>query len=154
MFDSVLSGTGNIREQKADIVISGHVPKGFLAEPLAEVTLWQFVPQHPLALEARMLSADELTQQLQIVRDTARNPKEMTGWLKAEQRWTVTSLHEAIELLLAGMGLPGYRCIWWKVFIQRQQLHRFALREGNERKIFTHLIIPAPDRLGPSITVY
>ena len=35
-------------------------------------------------------------------------------------------------------------------FIQRQQLHRIRLREGNERKIFTHLIVPAPERLGPS----
>jgi DNA-binding transcriptional LysR family regulator len=153
MFDSVLSGTEEIiREQKADIVICGHVPKGFLAEPLAEVTFVAVChPQHPLALEARMLSADELTQQLQIViRDTARNPKEMTGWLKAEQRWTVTSLHEAIELLLAGMGFAWLPLHLVEGFIQRQQLHRLQLREGNERKIFTHLLIPAPERLGPS----
>jgi DNA-binding transcriptional LysR family regulator len=98
-----------------------------------------------------MLSADELTQQLQIViRDTARNPKEMTGWLKAEQRWTVTSLHEAIELLLAGMGFAWLPLHLVEGFIQRQQLHRLQLREGNERKIFTHLLIPAPERLGPS----
>lgn len=153
MFDSVLSGTEEIiREQKADIVICGHVPKGFLAEPLAEVTFVPVChPQHPLTLEARMLSADELTQQLQIViRDTARNPKEMTGWLKAEQRWTVTSLHEAIELLLAGMGFAWLPLHLVEGFIQRHQLYRLPLREGNERKIFTHLVIPAPDRLGPS----
>ncbi len=52
MYDTVLSGTIEfIQEQKADIVISGHVPKGFLAEPLAEVTLLPVChPQHPLAL--------------------------------------------------------------------------------------------------------
>ena len=153
MYDTVLSGTIEfIQEQKADIVISGHVPKGFLAEPLAEVTLLPVChPQHPLALEQGILSSDELSQQLQIViRDTAKNPKELTGWLKAEQRWTVTSFHEAIEILLTGMGFAWLPQHLVEGFIQRQQLHRITLREGNERKFFTHLIVPAPERLGPS----
>ncbi len=130
MYDTVLSGTIEfIQEQKADIVISGHVPKGFLAEPLAEVTLLPVChPQHPLALEQGILSSDELSQQLQIViRDTAKNPKELTGWLKAEQRWTVTSFHEAIEILLTGMGFAWLPQHLVEGFIQRQQLHRITL---------------------------
>ncbi|WP_024870613.1 LysR family transcriptional regulator [Tolumonas lignilytica] len=153
LFDSVLWGTTEIiLEQKADIVISGQVPKGFLGEPLAEVTLWPVChPQHPLALEQGILSPDELSQQLQIViRDTAKNPKELTGWLKAEQRWTVTNFHEAIEILLTGMGFAWLPQHLVEGFIQRQQLHRISLREGNERKFFTQLIVPAPERLGPS----
>jgi DNA-binding transcriptional LysR family regulator len=153
MFDSVLSGTEEIiREQKADIVICGHVPKGFLGEPLAEVTFVPVChPQHPLALGKGMITADELSQQLQIViRDTAKHPKELSGWLKAEQRWTVTSLHEAIEILLTGMGFAWLPLHLVEGFIQRQQIYRLPLHEGNERKIFTHLVLPAPDRLGPS----
>jgi len=153
MFDSVLSGTEEvIREQKADIVICGLVPKGFLGEPLAEVTFVPVChPQHPLARDKNMVTADELSQQLQIViRDTAKNPKELTGWLKAEQRWTVTSLHEAIEILLTGMGFAWLPLHLVEGFIQRQQLYRLPLHEGNERKIFTHLVLPAPDRLGLS----
>jgi Transcriptional regulator len=153
LFDSVLWGTTEIiLEQKADIVISGQVPKGFLGEPLAEVTLWPVChPQHPLALEQGILSPDELSQQLQIViRDTAKNPKELTGWLKAEQRWTVANFHEAIEILLTGMGFAWLPQHLVEGFIQRQQLHRISLREGNERKFFTQLIVPAPERLGPS----
>jgi DNA-binding transcriptional LysR family regulator len=153
MFDSVLSGTEEIiREQKADIVICGHVPKGFLGEPLAEVTFVPVChPQHPLALGKGMITADELSQQLQIViRDTAKHPKELSGWLKAEQRWTVTSLHEAIEILLTGMGFAWLPLHLIEGFIQRQQIYRLPLHEGNERKIFTHLVLPAPDRLGLS----
>jgi len=153
MFDSVLSGTEEIiLESRADIVIAGNIPKGFLGEPLAEVTLFPVChPQHPMAQENSLISADELSQQLQIViRDTARKPREMTGWLKAEQRWTVTNFNEAIEIILSGMGFAWIPQHLVEGFIQRQQLHRIQMREGNERKFFTHLIIPSPERIGPS----
>ena len=146
MFDSVLSGTEEIiHESRADIVIAGNIPKGFLGEPLAEVTLFPVChPQHPMAQESTPITADELSQQLQIViRDTARKPREMTGWLKAEQRWTVTNFNEAIEIILSGMGFAWIPQHMVEGFIQRQQLHRIQMREGNERKFFTHLIIPS-----------
>ena len=153
LFDSVLGGTEEfIQEHRANIVIAGLVPKGFLGEPLSEVTFLPVChPQHPMALETGLLTSEELSQHLQIViRDTAKNPKELTGWLKAEQRWTVTNFHEAIETILSGMGFAWIPQHLVEGFIQRQQLHRIRLREGNERKIFTHLIVPAPERLGPS----
>lgn len=153
MIDSVLSGTEEIiNESRADIVISGNIPKGYLGEPLSEVTIFPVChPQHPMAQENNLITADELSQQLQIViRDTARKPKEMTGWLKAEQRWTVTNFNEAIEIILSGMGFAWIPQHLVEGFIQRKQLHRIQMREGNERKLFTHLIIPSPERLGPS----
>ena len=85
IIDTVLTGTSEIiTQKKADLVITGVVPKGYLSEPLY---VTRFIPvvgcQHPLAT-IESLDQNELSQQLQIViRDTAVKPQEHMGWLKA-----------------------------------------------------------------------
>lgn len=153
IFNSVLTGTDEyLQEGKADIIIAGTIPKGFLGDPLAEVTFIPVChPLHPLAASQHLFDAEELSQYLQIViRDTARKPKETTGWLKSEQRWTVSGFDEAKLILKQGVGFCWLPSHLLTDDIQNGELTKVSLREGQERKIFTHMIIPHPERLGPS----
>ena len=153
LMDTVLTGTQEaIEERSADLVITAAVPKGYLGEPLAEITLIPVChPLHAIALESGELSASDLSQQLQIViKDTGKHPRELSGWLKSEQRWTVNNFHEAIGVLLSGLGFAWLPLHLVEPLLQQKRLHRIQLKESSARKFFTHLVIPNPEHLGPS----
>lgn len=151
LIDTVLTGTSEIiTQKKADLVITGVVPKGYLSEPLY---VTRFIPvvgcQHPLAA-IESLDQNELSQQLQIViRDTAVKPQEHMGWLKAEQRWTVDNFYEAVEILLLGLGF-----CWLPDFVAQPQLDsghlcRLPLKQSTERLVPMSLLAPQEETLGP-----
>lgn len=151
LIDTVLTGTSEIiTQKKADLVITGVVPKGYLSEPLY---VTRFIPvvgsQHPLAA-IESLDQNELSQQLQIViRDTAVKPQEHMGWLKAEQRWTVDNFYEAVEILQLGLGF-----CWLPDFVAQPQLNtgqlcRLPLKQSTERLVPMSLLAPQEETLGP-----
>lgn len=151
IIDTVLTGTSEIiTQKKADLVITGVVPKGYLSEPLY---VTRFIPvvgcQHPLA-SVDSLDQNELSQQLQIViRDTAVKPQEHMGWLKAEQRWTVNNFHEAVDILQLGLGF-----CWLPDFVVNPQLEtgqlcRLPLKQSTERLVPMSLLAPQEETLGP-----
>ncbi|MFN3901113.1 MAG: LysR family transcriptional regulator [Alishewanella aestuarii] len=151
IIDTVLTGTSEIiTQKKADLVITGVVPKGYLSEPLY---VTRFIPvvgsQHPLAA-IESLDQNELSQQLQIViRDTAVKPQEHMGWLKAEQRWTVDNFYEAVEILQLGLGF-----CWLPDFVAQPQLDtgqlcRLPLKQSTERLVPMSLLAPQEETLGP-----
>lgn len=150
--ETVLTGTREcIETARADLVICSAVPKGFLGEYLLQVPMVPVChPDHPLNQTDRRLSAQELSQQLQIViRDSSLQPDEHQGWLKSEQRWTVDYFDMAIELLQTGLGfcwLPLHKVA---TLIERGDLAQLALSEGQDRRITMHLVVPKPDQLGP-----
>lgn len=154
LLDSVLTGSQEaILEQQADLVITGQVPKGYLGEPLAEITMLPVChPLHPLA-HGEALNQADLGHELQIViKDTGHTPQETSGWLKAEQRWTVNNFHEAIGILLSGLGFAWLPQHLVEPLLQQQRLHTIKLVESSSRKFFTNLVIPNPQGLGPSAT--
>ena len=151
IIDTVLTGTSEIiTQKKADLMITGVVPKGYLSEPLY---VTRFIPvvgcQHPLA-SIDSLDQNELSQQLQIViRDTAVKPQEHMGWLKAEQRWTVNNFHEAVDILQLGLGF-----CWLPDFVVNPQLEtgqlcRLPLKQSTERLVPMSLLAPQEETLGP-----
>jgi DNA-binding transcriptional LysR family regulator len=151
IIDTVLTGTSEIiMQKKADLVITGVVPKGYLSEPLY---VTRFIPvvgcQHPLA-RVDSLDQNELSQQLQIViRDTAVKPQEHMGWLKAEQRWTVNNFYEAVDILQLGLGF-----CWLPDFVVNPQLEtgqlcRLPLKQSTERLVPMSLLAPQEETLGP-----
>ncbi|RUO47641.1 LysR family transcriptional regulator [Pseudidiomarina aquimaris] len=147
--DTVLTGSVEaITEQRADLVITHQVPKGFVGEPLAPFHLHLVVNKdHPLATMPAPLNPDQLSQYLQIViRDTAQKPLEQQGWLKAEQRWTVNNFNEALQLVEAGIGF-----CWLPPFItaQSEQLVELKLAGGSHRTGSTYLVLPKNDKTGP-----
>lgn len=153
IIDTVITGTAEmIQEAKADLVIAANavIPKGFLGEPLCNTQMVLVCGSgHPLT-DIAALDADELSQHLQIViRDTALKPADNAGWLKAEQRWTVGSFHEALIILAQGLGF-----CWMPDFIAEPALRagtlvRLHLRQSSERQIPLSLVVPKEDKLGP-----
>jgi DNA-binding transcriptional LysR family regulator len=154
IIDTVITGTTEmILEAKADLVIAatGVIPKGYLGEP---VYIAHLIPvtgsTHPLAAESS-LGLEQLSQFLQIViRDTASKPQDGPGgWLKAEQRWTVSNFYEAIEILKSGIGfcwLPQHLA---EPYLAQGLLCRLPLQQSSERLVPMSLLTPKEEKLGP-----
>ena len=152
IIDTVITGTEEaITQAWADLVISHMVPKGYLGEALAEV---RFVavshPQHFLSQITGRVDPNELSQHLQLViKDTSQSPDEKQGWLKSEQRWTVSTFDTAIDLLLEGMGfcwLPEHTV---KEYIQSGKLKKLDIKGTSFRTLISYLVQPKPDTVGP-----
>lgn len=125
-------GTDAIEEGWADLVISGFVPSGHLGELLMNI---EFVavahPEHALHKLNRELTMADLESELQvIISDSGVRQKRDSGWLTAEQRWSVTSIDNAYEAIRAGLGfcwLPRHRI---RDALAEHKLKELPLREG------------------------
>lgn len=150
--DAVLTGTvEHILEQTADVVITHQLPKGYIGEPIGEYQLELVChPSHPLAQIERSLTQTELTQHLQIViRDTAHKPNESQGWLKSEQRWTVSHFDEALRLVQGGLGFCWLPPHISDAAIKQGRLRKLALDGSSHRRGSLYLVIPKGDKAGP-----
>jgi DNA-binding transcriptional LysR family regulator len=151
--DSVISGTTElINAQGVDIAICGTPPKGHVAEPLCETELYLVThPDHPLAALEQVEDDKQLVQHLQLViKDTGIKGSPDTGWLKAEQRWTVTNFHEAKEILSQGIGFCWIPSFLVEEELAQGKLSRIMLQGSRSRKIILSLVIPNRDRQGPA----
>lgn len=154
VIDTVITGTTEvILEGKADLVIAatGVIPRGYLGEPIYVAHLIPVIGATHALAQHKQLDLDELSQHLQIViRDTATKPMEGPGgWLKAEQRWTVSNFYEAIEILKSGIGfcwLPDHLV---KHLITEGVLCRLPLTQSSERLAPMSLLTPKEEKLGP-----
>ncbi|MGR3969009.1 LysR family transcriptional regulator [Shewanella sp. 1180_01] len=154
MLDSVITGTQElILESKVDIAIcAGVPPKGYLSEPLCEQKLYLVChPSHPLADLGSIEDDKLLAQYLQLViKDTGVQSNIDIGWLKAEQRWTVSNFHEAKVILNQGIGF-----CWIPSFLVQEELAsgnlvRLHLDGSQKRRIILSLVIPNRDQQGPA----
>lgn len=151
IIDTVLTGTSEIiTQKKADLVITGLVPKGYLSEPLY---VTRFIPvvgaNHALAT-LTSLEQSELGQQLQIViRDTAVKPQEHAGWLKAEQRWTVNNFEQAVDILKLGLGFCWLPDFVVNPLLESRVLQQLPLQQSSERLVPMSLLAPQEETLGP-----
>lgn len=147
----VISGTQEaITQKRADIVIAESAPQGFTADPLCSIAMIPACsPSHPLAQPAQ-LTLDELAEHLQIViRDTGNKPEETRGWLRAEQRWTVDSFFDAIELLKTGLGFCWLPQHLIQSHLDSGELTMLRVPSGNTRRLHMVLIHPNKEKLGP-----
>lgn len=154
IIDTVITGTTEIiREAKADLVIAatGVIPKGFLGEPIYIAHMIPVIGvNHPLASETS-LGLEQLSQFLQIViRDTASKPQDGPGgWLKAEQRWTVSNFYEAIEILKSGIGFSWLPQHLVDPLLDNGLLLRLPLKQSSERLVPMSILTPKEEKLGP-----
>lgn len=149
--ESVLGGTDEaLIEGRADFVIGGLVPGGFLGDPLMQVRfVCAAAPSHPLHQLKRPLTLDDLRLHRHlIVRDSSAQRSRTGGWLN-ERRWTVS--HKATSIRAACMGL-GYA--WFPEENIREELATgrlvpLPLVEGGERQATLYLVFADPDTVGP-----
>lgn len=152
IIDHVLTGTEEaINQHKADLVINMHVPKGFLGEPIAIVEfLLVCHPEHVLASMPQPVDSNALAQHLQIViKDSSLSPDEKSGWLKSENRWTVSQFDTAIDLLLQKLGfcwIPQHKV---KALIEKNELVCLPVQGSHFKQMTAFLICPTPDNKGP-----
>jgi len=153
ILDSVISGTHElIHDNHVDIAICGNPPQGHIAEPLCEVS-FQLVchPDHPLAQLDVIEDDKQLAQHLQIViKDTGVKTSNDIGWLKAEQRWTVSNFYEAKTILARNIGFCWIPSFLVEQEVANKQLIRLHLRGSYHRKIMLNLVIPNRDQQGPA----
>jgi DNA-binding transcriptional LysR family regulator len=153
IIDSVISGTHElVKNNQVDIAICATPPKGHIAEPLCELS-FELVchPEHPLSQLALIEDDKQLAQHLQIViKDTGIHTTNDIGWLKAEQRWTVSNFHEAKIILARNIGFCWIPSFLVEQEIANKQLIRLHLRGSYQRKIMLNLVVPNRDQQGPA----
>lgn len=142
-----------IKTASADIVVSPIVPQSFIGTPLMSVPLCPLVGKdHPLAAQENPIETSELHRHLQIViSDRTRAPLPTTiGWLKSEQRWTVSGFYEARDILLSGIGFCWLPVQMFDEELKKGDLRRLNTRDKLETRASLDLVIPAPEKLGPA----
>ncbi len=154
--EEVLSGVEDVLlDGTADVAISGLNINGYLGAELGTV---EFVAvahaAHPLHVLQRKLSTQDLEAHLQIVvRDSGQRQPRDSGWLGAEQRWTVGSLATSVSFVASGLGfawLPRH-------LIQRELadgiLKPLPLIQGAIRRPRFYLYTNKDKTLGPATQI-
>ncbi|PHQ67864.1 MAG: LysR family transcriptional regulator [Sneathiella sp.] len=142
-----------IHAASADLVITPIAPKGHLGTPLTTVRMLPLAHRdHPLVTANAPVDTRELSRFLQIVISDGTDEEKHTefGWLKSEQRWTVSDFHHARDILISGMGFCWLPENLFTEEIRTGLLRPINGREGLERYVTLHLVVPRPERLGPA----
>ena len=152
----MLSGVEEVlKDGTADLAISGLDITGYLGQELGNVEFIAVAhPNHALHQLQRKLSVQDLQSQMQVVvRDSGvRQPRD-SGWLGAEQRWTVGSLATSVGFVSSGLGFA-----WLPRHMIARELAEGALKplpliQGSIRRPLFYLYTN-PDRpLGPATQI-
>lgn len=153
LHETVLNGgIEMLYDGRADLVASGLSAQGFLGEPLGQVRFIAVAhPEHQLHRLDRQLDLRDLLRHRQlVVRDSALRQSMDSGWLKAEQRWTVGHLETSIDMVRRGLGfawLPDTRIT---ADMAAGRMKALPLAAGGVREIPMQLIFRDRDRAGPA----
>jgi len=151
LMETVLSGGAEkLIAGEVDLLVAGSTPQGFLGEHILNVEFTAVAhPDHPLHQLGRTLNLQDLAQHRQIVvRDSALSDKTDSGWLGAEQRWTVSHVATSVDMVCRGMGfawLPQSRIA---TALERGALKELPLEQGSKRHSGLYLTFANSDRAG------
>ncbi|MBD1584640.1 LysR family transcriptional regulator [Pseudoalteromonas sp. S16_S37] len=151
LFESILSGAHELVENnQADIAISPMSLASGFSEQLCNV---EFVavssPAHPLQQYNRPLTFEDLKSFRQIViRDSAHNKRSDSGWLEANQRWTVSHLRTSIDMICEGLGFAWLPASAISDQLENGQLKQLPLTHNATRSSALYLVFQDSDRLG------
>ncbi len=154
--EEVLSGVEEVlNEGTADLAISGLSLRGYLGVPLGDVEFIAVAhPQHPLQQLQRMLTSQDLESHMQVViRDSGRLQPRDSGWLGAEQRWTVGSLATAATFVGHGLGFAWLPSHLIERDLQEGRLKPLPLENGGRRLERFSLYANKERSLGPATQI-
>ena len=151
---AVMSGAEEaIVDGAADIVITTHVPPGFLGDWLTD-SLFVAVAHrdHPLHALGRGLTGDDLSHHTQVViQDSgSRNPRD-EGWLGSRVRWTVNSIDDALAVLRTGLAFGWLPEVKIASSLSDGTLKLLPLTAEGKRKVPIYLVVARPDIAGPAV---
>lgn len=153
LVETVLSGGPELLQgAEVELLVAGEVPQGFLGQPLMRTEFIAVAKRdHPLLQLGRTLDLTDLQQQRQLViRDSGTRSTD-SGWLGAEQRWTVSHLATSLDMVRRGMGfawLPASRVL---PLINSGELAELPLGPGARRYAQLYLTYADRDLAGPAI---
>lgn len=154
--EEVLSGVEEcLLNGTADLAISGLGTPGYLPQQINSVEFMAVAhPQHALHQIHRQLSHNDLENHLQVViRDSGRRQPRDTGWLGAEQRWTVASLTTAIRLVSSGLGFAWLPTHEIRGLLKDGSLKALPLQQGARRSHHLFLYTNKDKPLGPAAQI-
>ncbi|MCM5703838.1 LysR family transcriptional regulator [Larsenimonas salina] len=153
LYETVLrGGIERLERGEVDLLISGLEPVGFLGELLTQVRFIAVAHEsHPLHQVRRELDLRDLHQYRQIVvRDSARSTSVDSGWLKAEQRWTVCHVSTALDMLSKGLGFCWVSETRLNQGLVHARLKPLPLKAGRVREVPIRLYYRDMDSAGPA----
>lgn len=153
LHESVLQGgVDSLAEGGTDILVSALDVEGFSSEPLLKVALTAVAhPDHPLHRLGRPLDLGDLARYRQlVVRDTAQRQPVDAGWLKAEQRWTVSHLQTSLDMVRRGLGFAWLPASRIAEALACDALRALPLVAGGVRWVSLHLIVRDHEQAGPA----
>lgn len=139
--ETVLSGSDEaLLRKEADVVIGGRVPPGFFGDQLMRVRFVAVAAaDHPLN-QASSLTHEDLRQHRQIVIRDSGSRRIDSGWLGAEQRWTVSHPSTRIAAIRRGLGFAWVPEAEIGDGLESGALKALPLKEGGERLVDLYLI--------------
>jgi len=153
LIETILSGSNELLlAGEVPVAISPSVPNGMLPEPVCDIEFQAVAAHdHPLTATNSAVSYQTLKEHRQIVtRDSALGKKTDSGWLEAEQRWTVTNMTTSIDLVSRGYGYAWLPYNKIQTQLQQGTLQLIQLDKGQTRKVTLFLVIADEDKLGPA----
>lgn len=157
LYETVLSGASEALNQgQVDLAIAGSGVSHFLAEPLFAVDfLAVAAPFHPVFKQYQQgqpLVVDDLINYRQLVtRDSALSKKVDSGWLQADERWTVSNIATATEMISRGMGFAWIPVTRMRRLLEQGLLLPIPLQTGGCRSEMLQLYYARQDRSGPGL---
>jgi len=157
LVESILTGASELLEKdEVDIGISPITIKDGFSEELCQI---EFVavanPKHVLHTLGRELEFEDLRNHRQIVaRDSAIFKKNDSGWLRANQRWTVSHMQTSIDMICSGLGFAWLPASSILSELENGTLIPLRLKRNGKRTVQLHLIFKDADRLGPAARTF
>jgi len=152
ILETSLTGTQEaLLEQKADLVIGASVPVGFNGQQVRTISMIPVAsPLHPV-FEQDTVSELELRSFRQVVlRDSGQRTQQDSGWLEAEQRWTVSHFSSSISVIKAGLAFGFLPCNWIQHALDQGSLKEITISGGYNRTIPLFLMYASRELAGPA----
>src|SRR5258705_7228937 len=154
VIETVLGGAPEaLLERRVDLALTPRVPPGFSGESLMRLAFVPTAhPDHPLFRLGRPLTLKDLRKHRNlIVRDTSVKRDKRSGFLEAEQRWTVGHMATSLQAARMGFGFAWYPEEKIREEIEADQLKVLPLEEPAEIFAEIYLVLADPDGAGPGV---
>ena len=157
IIESVLTGADELLQNTdVDVAISPFPRTDGFSEPLCQIDFVAVAsPQHALHAIERKLQLEDLKSHRQIVvRDSAMQKNTDSGWLQANQRWTVSHMRTSVDMICNGLGFAWLPLSAIETMLQSGRLKPLDLEYGGKRQAQLYLVFTDGDRLGPAARAF
>lgn len=85
-----------------------------------------------------------------VLRDTGTSREQDSGWLQADQRWTVSHFSTSIKLLRSGLVFAFIPQNWIEDELAEGSLQRIPLAPSMDRLLQVHMMLADNQAAGPA----